>query len=109
MKQILRKSNLTLLFLFVQILIFAQDLPRSTPEEEGVSSKAISNWIKSYSNGKHELHSVMVLRHGKVIAEGWAKPYAADVKHTMYSVSKSWTSTAIGFLVDAGKLRVEDK
>jgi CubicO group peptidase (beta-lactamase class C family) len=51
----------------------------------------------------------MVLRHGKVIAEGWAKPYAADVKHTMYSVSKSWTSTAIGFLVDAGKLSVEDK
>ena len=109
MKQILRKSNLTLLFLFVQILIFAQDLPRSTPEEEGVSSKAISNWINSYSNDKHELHSVMVLRHGKVIAEGWAKPYGADVKHTMYSVSKSWTSTAIGFLVDAGKLSVEDK
>ncbi|MEY4382733.1 MAG: 6-aminohexanoate-oligomer exohydrolase [Bacteroidota bacterium] len=109
MKLISQKSGLTFLFFLLQFLVVAQDLPRSTPEAEGVSSKAISNWIKSYSNGKHELHSVMVLRHGKVIAEGWAKPYAADVKHTMYSVSKSWTSTAIGFLVDAGKLRVEDK
>ena len=98
-----------LLLLFFSFAILAQDLPRSTPEPEGVSSKAIGEWINSYSNGKHELHSVMVLRHGKVIAEGWAKPYSAELKHTMYSVSKSWTSTAIGFLVDAGKIKVEDK
>lgn len=109
MKQFVKKSALTFLFLWLHVWIFAQDLPRSTPEAEGVSSKAISQWIQSYYNGKHELHSVMILRHGKVIAEGWAKPYASTEKHTMYSVSKSWTSTAIGFLVDEGKLHVEDK
>lgn len=109
MKQFIQKSALTLLFILLHIWIFAQDLPRSTPEAEGVSSKAISQWIQSYQNGKHELHSVMILRHGKVIAEGWAKPYASTEKHTMYSVSKSWTSTAIGFLVDEGKLTVQDK
>jgi len=96
-------------FHFSLFTSFAQSLPRSTPEEEGVSSKAIRDWIKSYDTPKHELHSIMVLRHGKVIAEGWAKPYAANEKHTMYSVSKSWTSTAIGFLVDEGKLKVTDK
>lgn len=109
MKNKPKSWGLGLLFIFVSVAIWAQDLPRSTPEAEGVSSKAIQDWVKSYSNGKHELHSVMILRHGKVIAEGWAKPYSSDIKHTMYSVSKSWTSTAIGFLVDAGKLKVDDK
>jgi len=109
MKQKIQKSVMTFLFILLHVWIFAQDLPRSTPEAEGVSSKAISQWIQSYHNGKHELHSVMILRHGKVIAEGWAKPYASTEKHTMYSVSKSWTSTAIGFLVDEGKLSVTDK
>lgn len=109
MKNIRKSWLLSLGFLCLSFLVIAQDLPRSTPEAEGVSSKAISQWISSYNNGKHELHSVMVLRHGKVIAEGWAKPYAADIKHTMYSVSKSWTSTAIGFLVDEGRLQVSDK
>jgi CubicO group peptidase (beta-lactamase class C family) len=109
MKFNLQKTRLIVALLMVQIIAFGQDLKRSTPEEEGVSSKAISEWIKSYSSEKHELHSIMILRHGKVIAEGWAKPYAAELKHSMYSVSKSWTSTAIGLLVDEGKLSVTDK
>ena len=51
----------------------------------------------------------MFLRHGKVIAEGWWNPYAPDLKHTMYSVSKSFTSTAIGFAVTEKLLTVNDK
>ena len=51
----------------------------------------------------------MLLRHGKVIAEGWWNPYRSDLKHTLYSFSKSFTATAIGFAVTEGKLRVDDK
>jgi CubicO group peptidase (beta-lactamase class C family) len=51
----------------------------------------------------------MILRHGKVVAEGWWSPYRPDLKHTMYSVSKSWTATAIGLAVAEKKLTVEDK
>ena len=87
----------------------AQGLVRSTPEAEGVSSTAIEQFIDSFDAKKHELHSVMILRHGKVIAEGWWKPYAANLKHSMYSVSKSWTSTAIGFAVAEKKIQVNDK
>lgn len=89
--------------------ITAQNLLRSTPEAEGVSSEAIGQFIDSFDAKKHELHSVMIIRHGKVIAEGWWKPYAANLKHSMYSVSKSWTSTAIGFAVAEKRIQVSDK
>ena len=85
------------------------DLPRSTPEAEGVSSKSILSFLESADTSKHEFHSFMFVRHGKVIAEGWWNPYAPDLKHTMYSTSKSFTSTAIGFAVDEKLLTVDDK
>lgn len=84
-------------------------LPRSTPEAQGVSSQAILDFIDTMETTQHEFHSFMMLRHGQVIAEGWAAPYAPDLKHTMYSMSKSFTSTAVGFAVSEGKLSVEDK
>jgi CubicO group peptidase (beta-lactamase class C family) len=83
-------------------------LPRSTPETEGVSSEGILRFLQSIDTSRHEFHSFMMLRHGKVIAEGWWNPYRADLKHTMYSVSKSWTSTAAGFAVSEGLLSVDD-
>lgn len=51
----------------------------------------------------------MIIRHGKVISEAWWSPYAPELKHSMYSVSKSWTSTAVGFAVNENKLKVTDK
>jgi CubicO group peptidase (beta-lactamase class C family) len=51
----------------------------------------------------------MLLRHGKVVAEGWWAPYSAEAPHSLYSLSKSFTSTAIGLLIDEGKLRLDDK
>src|SRR6187455_700595 len=84
-------------------------LPRSIPEAEGVSSKGIIDFIDAISQTKHEMHSIMILRHGKVIAEGWWNPYRSDLKHTLYSLSKSFTSTAVGFAVTEKKLSVNDK
>ncbi len=84
-------------------------LPRSTPEEQGISSQAILNFVEAVENSKHELHSFMVLRHGKVVAEGWWNPYKPELKHTMYSTSKSFTSTAIGLAVSESLISVSDK
>lgn len=97
------------LICLVSIPAFSQSLPRSTPEAEGVSSEAIQKYIMKIDPKKHELHSYMLIRHGKVISEAWWKPYAADKVHSMYSVSKSWTSTAIGFAVAEKRLSVQDK
>lgn len=101
-----------LILLFLSINLFAQkniSLQRSTPEAEGVSSEGISNFIDAVSKSKHELHSFMILRHGKVVSEGWWNPYKSDLKHTLYSCSKSFTASAIGFAVSEGKLTVNDK
>lgn len=87
----------------------ARPLPRATPESQGVSSVDLVKLIDAMNASKHEFHSFMVMRHGKVIAEGWWNPYRPDLKHTMYSVSKSFTATAVGFAVSEKKLTVEDK
>jgi CubicO group peptidase (beta-lactamase class C family) len=86
-----------------------KSLPGSTPEAEGVSSKAIITFLDSAAAGRHEFHSFMFLRHGKVIAEGWWNPYGPDLKHTLNSASKSFTSTAIGFAINEKKLSLDDK
>src|SRR5438105_4934099 len=104
------------IFLFLLLVFSAaapaqnsQMLPRSTPEAEGVSSNGIINFLDAAAKSKTEFHSFMLLRHGKVIAEGWWDPYRADLKHTLYSCSKSFTATAVGFAVNEGKLSLSDK
>lgn len=84
-------------------------LVRKTPESQGVSSKGIRDFLAAIKESGLEWHSFMLLRHGNVVAEGWWKPFDAKYKHTLYSLSKSFTSTAIGFLVKEGKITVEDK
>ena len=84
-------------------------LLRSTPEAEGVSSQGILDFLTAAGKSKHEFHSYMIVRHGKVIAEGWWNPYRPDLKHSMYSVSKSFTATAVGFAINEGRLKLTDK
>ena len=84
-------------------------LPRGVPEAEGVSSNDIIQFLDATSKSKTEFHSFMLVRHGKVIAEGWWNPYRADLKHTMYSCSKSFTATAVGFAVQEKKISLSDK
>src|SRR5689334_21115194 len=74
-------------------------LPRSTPEAQGVSSKAIVEYIEAADKKINTMHSVMVVRHGQVIAEAWWKPEAADKPHVLASLSKSFTSTAVGLAI----------
>lgn len=86
---------------------FLPGFPRTSPESQGVSSKAISSFIGAANASGIGWHSFMLLRHGNIIAEGWWKPFEPEFKHTLYSLSKSFTSTAIGLLVKEGKLNIE--
>jgi CubicO group peptidase (beta-lactamase class C family)/predicted glycoside hydrolase/deacetylase ChbG (UPF0249 family) len=106
----MQRIRFVFVFLIASSQLFAQSsLPRSTPEAENVSSEKILQFLDAAAKSNHEFHSIMMLRHGKVIAEGWWNPYRPDLKHTMYSVSKSFTATAVGFAVAEKKLSVEDK
>ena len=84
-------------------------LPRTAPEAQGISSTAILNFLSAVEQNIHELQSFMLVRHGQVVAEGWWNPYAANSPHMLYSLSKSFTSSAIGLAVAEGRLSVEDK
>lgn len=85
----------------------AKPLPRA--KAPAGFSKAMANYLKAVKNSKQDLHSIMVLQHGKVLAEKWMGEGAADKPHILYSVSKTFTATAIGFAVSEGKLKVTDK
>ncbi len=82
--------------------------PRSTPEAQGISSAALLQFVDEAEQKVDALHSVMVVRHGQVVAEGWWKPYAADEPHMLFSLSKSFTSTAVGLAIAEGKLSLDD-
>jgi len=84
-------------------------LVHSTPEAEDVSSQAIMDFVDAANKSSAEFHSFFILRHGKVVAEAYWNPYNSSLKHSMYSVSKSFTSTAIGFAVTEKLLTVNDK
>jgi CubicO group peptidase (beta-lactamase class C family) len=102
----------SLLLLLVNIQVTAQKLDTlslSGPEAEGVSSQAIIKFLDAAGKSNTEFHSFMMLRHGKVIAKGWWNPYDPQLRHTLYSCSKSFTATAIGFAVSEKRLTVNDK
>ncbi len=83
-------------------------LPRSTPEEQGVSSAAIRAFIEAADEKINTLHSFMLVRHGHVIAESWWKPETAESQHIMWSLSKSYNATAVGLAAAEGKLNLDD-
>ncbi|HMQ07161.1 MAG TPA: serine hydrolase [Saprospiraceae bacterium] len=84
-------------------------LPISTPEAEGVSSEGILSFLDAVEKGNNELHSVILLRHGNVIVEGYWSPYRKDLKHVMFSASKSFTSIGVGLAIAENKLNLTDK
>ncbi len=84
-------------------------LPRSTPEAQGVDSSGIVSFVETANKTLDSLHSLMIVRHGQVVAEGWWAPYSADARHSLFSLSKSFTSTAVGLAVAEGKLSVDDE
>ncbi len=81
-------------------------LPRSTPEAEGVSSSAVLAFFRALDE-LDSIHSFMIMRHGRVIAEAWKKPYAPELPHMLFSLSKSFTSCAVGFACAEGKLSLD--
>ncbi len=111
------KSLARLLLGFTVVLAFAHlhaagdkpfTFPRSTPEAQGVPSAAILALIEALDE-TDTMNSIMLVRHGQVIAEGWWAPYTAQDNHELYSLSKSFTSTAVGMAVAEGRLSIDDE
>ncbi|MDD4796994.1 MAG: serine hydrolase [Eubacteriales bacterium] len=83
-------------------------LLRVLPCQAGVDPVAITRFIDAVEEQNLGLHSLMLLRHNKVVAEGWWAPYRSDYNHFLFSLSKSFTSTAVGFAVQERRLTLDD-
>lgn len=81
----------------------------SFPEALGVPSGALCDLLAAFAASPHELHSIAIARHGRAMLRGWWSPYAADVPQLLYSLSKSFTATAVGFALAEGKLGLDDR
>ncbi len=84
-------------------------LRRSRPSEQGVDARGILAFLDAVERRGIELHSLMVVRHGHVVAEGWWHPYSADLRHLVYSVSKTVTATASALAIAEGRFLLEDR
>jgi CubicO group peptidase (beta-lactamase class C family) len=87
----------------------AGPLARAATASPGLDPRGVDSFLDAVAAGSFELHSLVVARHGHIVAGGWYAPYRAQAPHLLYSLSKSFTSTAVGFAVAAGKLHLSDK
>jgi len=85
-----------------------QSLIYATPESLGISSKALLNMMKRLGSLEY-VNSIMLLRHGRVALEKWYAPYERNQPHQIFSVSKTFTSCAVGLAQSEGRLRITDK
>jgi hypothetical protein len=88
-------------------------LPICSPEEQGIPSNAVLSFLedverKRMEKENWELHSFMFIRHGHIVSKGWWQPYSQFLPHMLFSLSKSFTSTAVGLAVDEGLLSLDD-
>ena len=79
------------------------------PEQVGISSGEIAAFINDIETSGIEVHSMKIIRHGKTAFECYRHPYNSETPHTMYSVSKSFTSIAMGFAIDEGFVKLDTK
>lgn len=86
----------------------SESLPVSPPSAQNVNADGIAAFVDAIETAPDiELHSLMILRHGHVVASGWWEPYGPDRPHLLYSLSKSFTSTAAGFAAGEGLLDLD--
>lgn len=91
------------------LAVVGKELPRSTPADQHVDPAAVLAFVDAIdADPAIELHSLMVLRHGHVVAEGWWAPHTPERTRLLYSLSKSFTSTALAFALEEGLFDLDD-
>lgn len=84
-------------------------LPRCTPAQAGLDPQHILDMIQAYQDGGHALHSFLLVRHGQVLCEGYYAPYSPEQLQTVFSLSKTFTSLAVGIAADEEYLSLDDR
>jgi len=86
------------------------EFPRVSPESVGISSKVLIDLVDALEDCDYcEPHALMVIRHGKVCAEGWWQPFAEGIPHNLWSLGKPIHATSVGIAFTEGLLDLDDK
>ena len=93
----------------VEAVPYDDGLARSPPERQGVSSAAILAFLADVESAGLELHGLMLMRHGYVVAEGWWWPYRANRTHITHSLTKSVTATAVGLAISERRFELDSR
>ena len=83
-------------------------LPRTSPDSVHVDPAGIADFLAENEAQGRRLQSVMVLRHGQVIAERVTPPWRSDLPRLVYSLSKTFTSSAVALAIEAGAFGLDD-
>src|SRR4051812_21856287 len=88
--------------------IGTESLPTDRPSARGVDARGIAAFLDGLETQEAiEPHGLMILRHGAVVAQGWWAPRQPERISLLYSLSKTFTSTALGFAIDEGLLALD--
>ncbi len=79
------------------------------PEEVGVSSRLILEYIENLEKSQTEMHGLMIMRHGKMIAQGWWTPYGPNLRHGLQSHTKTYAATAVGIAYTEGLVKLDER
>lgn len=80
----------------------------TSPESVGIPSNSISSLLEELQENQVPMHSILIARYGKPVFETYFSPCKEDELHRMFSISKSFTSLAIGLLAEEGRLNLDD-
>lgn len=84
-------------------------LPKTTLSDAHIDPAGIRNFLDACRGMGDDLHAVLLLRDGKIAYEGYFDPYCPEDKRHVFSISKSWTATAVGMAITEGRFALTDK
>jgi CubicO group peptidase (beta-lactamase class C family) len=79
----------------------------STPEEQGMDSAKLAEGLVDIRKRELPIHSLLVVRNGRVILDAYFYPYDGSAVHDLRSVTKSVTTTLVAIAADQGKLKLD--
>ncbi|MCD7805943.1 MAG: beta-lactamase family protein, partial [Lachnospiraceae bacterium] len=86
-----------------------KEFERTSPEAVGIHSQAIMEYIDALEKSNTEMHGLMIMRHGKVCAEGWWQPFGPNLRHGLQSHTKTYAATAVGIAYTEGILKLDER
>jgi len=89
----------------------AKYFKKVTPESCGIDSRDLLKFVEGMEDmpEEKETHGFMLIRHGKLLTEGWFAPFTEDMPHMLFSDTKTFVQIAIGFMVQEGLININDK